>query len=236
MKPAIGFNRHLEMTWLTQTAAWAASGFRGAELKQHIDSLLAPAFSSQVAMDKTRNLLFGIWDTQTKSVPTRFSKQACELLLSYSEKSVVLHWGLLIAKYPFFYFVVTQLGRIARHDGVFFYSQLEQRVTEEYGDTSTIKRSMQFVVRTLINLDILSNPKTGTYQLRKPLTISSLELIAWLAEAVIYANNDKSRSLDKINNDAALFPFEVRFNENNLARATSLDLHHQASDIVVFVS
>lgn len=236
MKPAIGFNRHLEMTWLTQTAAWAASGLRGAELKQHIDSLLAPAFTSQVAMDKTRNLLFGIWDTQTKSVPTRFSQQACELLLSHSEKSLVLHWGLLIAKYPFFYFVVAQLGRIARHDGVFLYSQLEQRVTEEYGDTSTIKRSMQFVVRTLVNLEILSNPKTGMYQLRKPLTLSSPELIAWLAEAVIYANNEKSRSLERMNNEPALFPFDVVFNEGNLSNAPMLDLHHQASDTVVFVS
>ena len=236
MKPAIGFNRHLEMTWLTQTAAWAASGLRGAELKQHIDSLLAPAFTSQVAMDKTRNLLFGIWDTQTKSVPTRFSQQACELLLSHSEKSLVLHWGLLIAKYPFFYFVVAQLGRIARHDGVFLYSQLEQRVTEEYGDTSTIKRSMQFVVRTLVNLEILSNPKTGMYQLRKPLTLSSPELIAWLAEAVIYANNEKSRSLERMNNEPALFPFEVVFNEANLSHSSLLDLHHQASDTVVFVS
>lgn len=236
MKPTIGFNRHLEMTWLTQTATWAASGFKGAELKQHIDSLLAPAFTSQVAMDKTRNLLFSIWDTQAKSVPQRFSQQACELLLSHSEKSLVLHWGLLIAKYPFFYFVVTQLGRIARHDGVFLYSQLEQRVTEEYGDTSTIKRSMQFVVRTLVNLEILSNPKTGMYQLRKQLTLSSPELIAWLAEAVIYANNEKSRSLERMNNEPALFPFKAVFNEGNLSNAAMLDLHHQASDTVVFVS
>lgn len=236
MKPAIGFNRHLEMTWLTQTAAWAASGYQGAALKQHIDSLLAPAFTSQVAMEKTRNLLFGIWDTQTKTIPQRFQQQACQLLLSHSEHSLVLHWGLLIAKYPFFYFVVLQLGRIARHDGTFLYSQLEQRVTEEFGDTSTIKRSMQFVVRTLVNLEILSSPKTGLYQLRKPLVLASQELIAWLAEAVIHANNEKSRSLDRINNDPALFPFEVCFTESNLGGSANLDLHHQTTDSIVFVN
>ncbi|SHG84678.1 hypothetical protein SAMN05216361_3080 [Marisediminitalea aggregata] len=236
MKPAIGFNRHLEMAWLTQTATFAASEIKGAELKTRISSLLEPAFTSQVAMDKTRNLLFGIWNTQTKSVPERFQTKACQLLLSHSEQSLILHWGLMIAKYPFFYFVVGQIGRIARHDGVFVYSQLEQRVTEAHGDTSTIKRSMQFVVRTLMNLEVLSNPKTGMYQLRKPLIVHADELIAWLAEAVIHANDEKSRSLDKINNEPAFFPFEVVFNEGNLINATMLDLHHQASDTVVFVS
>ncbi|MCC5856374.1 MAG: hypothetical protein JJU10_11955 [Idiomarina sp.] len=236
MKPAIGFNRHLEMTWLTQTAAWAASGLTGAELKRHIDSLLAPAFTSKVAMDKTRNLLFGIWDPQSKSVPLRFQQQACQLLLNHSEHSLVLHWGLLMAKYPFFYFVAAQLGRIARHDGVFLYSQLEQRVTEEFGDTSTIKRSMQFVVRTLVNLEILSNPKTGMYQLRKPITLTAPDLIAWLAEAVIRANDEKSRSLDRMNNEPALFPFDVAFTEEVLSSTAILDLHTQSHDIVIFIS
>jgi hypothetical protein len=62
MKPIIGFNRHLEMDWLVQTASWSANGIHGQALKNKIDSLLAPSFDSKVAQDKTRNLLlaFGI--------------------------------------------------------------------------------------------------------------------------------------------------------------------------------
>ncbi|ODR87376.1 hypothetical protein [Shewanella xiamenensis] len=236
MKPIIGFNRHLEMNWLTQTAIWAAGGFDGVELKKHIDSLLAPSFSSQVAMDKTRNLLFGIWSSQSKASPQSFHDEACKLLLSHSEQSLVLHWGLLIARYPFFYSVVSQLGRMARHDRAFVYGQLEQRVADEYGDTSTIKRSMQFVIRTLTNLGLISNAKTGVYQLSKPITVTSPVLVAWLAQAIILANDDRSRSLERLNSDPAVFPFDLLFSENSLSQSACLELHHQASDTVVFLN
>ncbi|MGI2259418.1 hypothetical protein [Shewanella sp. GXUN23E] len=236
MKPSIGFNRHLELSWLTQTAIWAAGGLEGAELKKHIDSLLAPSFTSQVAMDKTRNLLFGIWNGQSKASPKEFHAQACNLLLRHSEHSLVIHWGLLIARYPFFYFVVSQLGRIARHDRLFVYSQLELRVTEEYGDTSTIKRSMQFVIRTLTNLGLISSAKTGVYQLARPVSLGSAELIAWLAQAIILANDDRSRSLDRLNSDPAYFPFDIIFSESCLASSPSIELLHQASDTIVFLN
>ena len=169
MKPIIGFNRHLEMDWLVQTASWSANGIHGQALKNKIDSLLAPSFDSKVAQDKTRNLLFGIWDSESKSVPKAFHSDACKLLIEHSEINIAIHWGMMLVKYPFFYNIVVQIGRMTKHEGLFIYNQLEQRITEIYGDTSTIKRCMQFVVRTLINLELLSNPKSGTYQLRKSL-------------------------------------------------------------------
>ena len=71
MKVSIGFNRHLESDWLAQTASWVANNIAGNELKQKIDELLTPAFSSQVAKDKTRNLLFGIWCKLPKHIPNK---------------------------------------------------------------------------------------------------------------------------------------------------------------------
>ncbi len=49
---------------------------------------------------------------------------------------------MMLSKYPFFAFVVGQIGKLTKLNDTFIYSQLEDRVTEQYGDTSTIKRSM----------------------------------------------------------------------------------------------
>ena len=89
MKPAIGFNRHLEMDWLVQTASWSANGVHGQALKNKIDVLLAPSFDSKVAQDKTRNLLFGIWDSESNSVPKAFHADACRLLIAPGVRIVV---------------------------------------------------------------------------------------------------------------------------------------------------
>jgi len=236
MKVSIGFNRHLESDWLAQTASWVANDIAGNELKQKIDELLTPAFSSQVAKDKTRNLLFGIWCKLPKHIPNSFQKDAAELLMENSELNLVFHWGMMLAKYPFFKSVVEQIGKLTKLNDTFIYSQLEQRITETYGDTSTIKRSMQFVVRTLMNLELLSNPKQGVYQLRKPISVSKPEIKAWLVEASIYSESVTSRSLNAINDETVWFPFNLYFDESDLSSNSRLEPHQQFSDTVVFVS
>lgn len=235
MKPLIGFNRHLELDWLIQSASWAANGYEEQELKSRIDNLLEPIFDSKVAREKTRNLLFGVWNPNSKSVPASFHKNACQLFLENSDLNIALHWGMIISKYPFFYYVASQIGRMAKYDNLFIYSQLELRVSENYGDTSTVKRCMQFVVRTLINIGVLANPKTGLYQLRKPLKITPPKLIAWVAEATIRANDSQSKSVEFISSDPAWFPFEINLNEETLSSSSLLDLHHQPSGAVAFI-
>lgn len=236
MKVSIGFNRHLESDWLAQTASWVANDIAGNELKEKIDALLTPAFTSQVAKDKTRNLLFGIWSKLPKHIPDSFQKDAANLLMENSELNLVFHWGMMLAKYPFFKSVVEQIGKLTKLNDTFIYSQLEQRITETYGDTSTIKRSMQFVVRTLMNLELLSNPKQGVYQLRKPISVSKPEIKAWLVEASIYSESVTSRSLNAINDETVWFPFNLYFDESDLSSNSRLEPHHQFSDTVIFIT
>ena len=94
---------------------------------------------------------------------------------------------------------------------------------------------MQFVVRTLINLELLSNPKSGTYQLRKSIVIKYDNVIAWLTEVSVRAQGNSSKSMSAIINDPAWFPFEINFNENKLSSNIRLDVHHQANDAIIFL-
>jgi len=235
VKVSIGFNRHLEPDWLAQTASWVANGIEGQALKERIDSMLEPAFTSKVAKDKTRNLLFGIWNKLPKHISERFQSRGANLLMEHSEKHLVFHWGMMLSKYPFFAFVVGQIGKLAKLNDTFIYSQLEGRVTEHYGDTSTIKRSMQFVVRTLMNLGVLKNTKQGVYELTQPLVIEHSEIKGWLVEAIMLSNQTSSQSLSSINDDTVWFPFEVFFDETAVHTNKELEPHIQSSDVIVFM-
>ncbi|HBC3410543.1 TPA: hypothetical protein KDY13_002795 [Vibrio parahaemolyticus] len=235
MKVSIGFNRHLEPDWLAQTAAWVANGIEGQELKDRIDSMLSPAFTSKVAKDKTRNLLFGIWNKLPKHISKEFQDAGARLLLEHSELHLAFHWGMMLAKYPFFAYVVSQIGRLIKLNDTFLYSQLEDRVTENFGDTSTIKRSMQFVVRTLMNMEVLQNPQQGVYKLNKPLSISESAVKGWLVEATMQTDNSSSRSLSSINDDPVWFPLDIYFDTNDVYGNSRLEAHLQSSDTIVFL-
>ncbi|MEC6898389.1 hypothetical protein [Photobacterium piscicola] len=235
MKISIGFNRHLEPDWLAQTASWVANGIEEQALKDRIDSMLESVFTSKVAKDKTRNLLFGIWNKLPKHIPGRFQSRGANLLMEYSEQHLVFHWGMMLAKYPFFSFVVAQIGKLTKLNDTFIYSQLEDRVTEQYGDTSTIKRSMQFVVRTLMNLEVLKNPKQGVYELNKAMSIVQPEIKGWLIEAIMLSNQSSSRSLSSINDDSVWFPFTLYFDASDVQSNRELEAHLQSSDTIVFL-
>jgi hypothetical protein len=235
VKVSIGFNRHLESDWLAQTASWVANGIENKELKDKIDSMLTPVFTSQVAKDKTRNLLFGIWSKLPKHISAQFQADGAKLLMDHSEIHLVFHWGMMLAKYPFFTFVIAQIGRLTKLNDSFVYSQLEQRVTENFGDTSTIKRSMQFVVRTLMNLQVLANPKQGVYQLQNPIKVEAAPIKAWLTEANILTDDSSSKSLTVINDDPVWFPFDLYFEANDLTHNSRLEVHHQSSDTIIFL-
>ena len=235
MKVSIGFNRHLEPDWLAQTASWVANGIEGQELKNRIDSMLEPAFTSKVAKDKTRNLLFGIWNKLPKHLSKEFQNSAASLLLEHSEQHLAFHWGMMLSKYPFFSFIVGQIGRLTKLNDTFIYSQLEGRVTEQYGDTSTIKRSMQFVVRTLMNLEVLTNSKQGVYQLKRPKQVDSSAVKGWLVEAILLAGSTSSRSLTNINDDPVWFPFDIFFETDDVQCNLRLEAHLQSSDTIVFL-
>lgn len=235
MKVSIGFNRHLEPDWLVQTASWVANGVNDQALKDRIDSMLEPAFTSQVAKDKTRNLLFGIWNKLPKHMTSCFQNKGAMLLMEHSELHLAFQWGMMLSKYPFFAFVVSQIGKLTKLNDTFIYSQLESRVTEQYGDTSTIKRSMQFVVRTLMNIEVLKNPKQGVYELNRPIKIENSEIKGWLIEAILLSNQSSSRSLSSINDDNVWFPFDVFFTHSDVQSNNQLEAHLQSSDIVVFI-
>ncbi|WP_434567668.1 hypothetical protein QFW85_26810 [Vibrio chagasii] len=235
MKVSIGFNRHLEPDWLAQTASWVANGIEGQALKDRIDSMLEPAFTSKVAKDKTRNLLFGIWNKLPKHISERFQSRGANLLMEHSEQHLVFHWGMMLSKYPFFSFVAGQIGKLTKLNDTFIYSQLEDRVTEQYGDTSTIKRSMQFVVRTLMNLEVLKNLKQGVYELNTAVSIEQPEVKGWLVEAIMRSNQSSSRSLSSINDDTVWFPFKLFFDLSDVQTNKELEAHLQSSDTVVFL-
>ncbi|EOG1984943.1 TPA: hypothetical protein ACK1SE_003550 [Proteus mirabilis] len=142
---------------------------------------------------------------------------------------------MMLVKYPFFYKIVVQIGRMIKHEGLFIYNQLEQRITDSNGDnTSTIKHCKQFVVRTLINLELLSNPKSGAYQLRKSIVINHDNVIAWLAQVSVRAQENSSKSMPAIINDPVWFPLDINLNENILSSNIRLDIHHQANDSAIF--
>lgn len=88
--------------------------------------------------------------------------------------------------------------------------QLQRRVCEAFGQRDTVKYAVTRVVRSLVDWDCLKQQKkTGSYSMVPLFRIHEPELTSWLLEAILISRNQSSMSLDQVESNPILFPFDL---------------------------
>ena len=208
--PQIGFDRHLELTWLDEVAAWSRAGLPETEIAENFERLLASIDQSDVANRKNRTVLRGVWLKVPPGIES-FHTAALDLLDSAPEPSrLAVHYGRCMVAYPFFAFVAGQVGRLASLQADVYARDIYRRSAEHYGDRARVRRSTQHVISTLVAWHVLDRVGTGHYLPAPATTIDSVPLVAWLLEADLRSSNQNSCELASLYGHPVLFPFALR--------------------------
>ena len=209
----VGIDRLVRLVWLEKTAALVLAGNRAQDLKAILQEDLQEAFVSSKAevrgsLDKTITILMKVWLT----VPAELSQlQAAglELLKTTSEhKQLALHWGMLMAGYPFWAAVAAQSGRLLKLQGTVAAAQVQRRVREQYGERETVARRVRYVLRSFLDWGVLKETgEKGVYELGPALQLDEPQLIAWLIQALLQAKENGAATLRELTDSPSLFPF-----------------------------
>ena len=121
-----------------------------------------------------------------------------------------IHWGMIMAAYPFWGKVAAEVGRLLRLQGVVGTAQVRRRLIEHYGDREVVARATQTVLRSYVDWGVLKETsEKGIYAAGPSFVIDQVEVIAWLAEAFLHAHPDGSVPLRTILDSTSLFPFRL---------------------------
>ncbi|EJS8736406.1 hypothetical protein MU083_005006, partial [Escherichia coli] len=104
---------------------------------------------------KARNLLTSVWTQPVDQYIKNFFDKGIELHKDAESFSLPIHWGMLIARKPFFAEVARFIGRQARLNNTFTYAQAFRRMSMLYGETEATSRALSAVLRTVMELGIL---------------------------------------------------------------------------------
>jgi hypothetical protein len=196
--------------------------------------------------NKTISILRKVWVTTPEElIPLRndglsfLSTQSSSLTPHHL--SIAIHWGMVMAVYPFWSCVATQTGRLLRLQGFAAAAHVQRRVREQYGERETVSRAARRVLRSYLDWGVLQETgKQGVYSAAKPLPVEEAQAIAWLAEAALHSRGNGSASLGEILESPAFFPFQIApIHPSLLATASSrLDVLRQGLDetLVMFRS
>ena len=239
----IGLDRHVRLEWLEKVSSLVIAENDSVSIKSILQSDLQGAFRStntdvRGSIDKTITVLLKIWLT----IPSELSSlhlDGLELLKSLPQQDhLAIHWGMVMAVYPFWSGVAIQVGRLLRLQGSVAVAQVQRRVCEQYGERETVSRRARYTIRSYLDWGVLQETGAkGIYSGGTTLAVDDSRLIAWLAEASLHARANGSAPLKDLIDSPSLFPFRIKpvHAESLVAASSRLDLlrHGLDDDLVM---
>ncbi len=211
----IGFSQRVRLEWLDATANLILAGNDRRAIDASLQALLADKVSvggqaTRGNREKTITVLMKTWlDVPQGLGPLR--DEGLELLRGLGgDDRIAVHWGMVLAAYPFWGAVAMHTGRLLRLQGSAEAKQVQQRIRERYGERPTVERATRRVLRTFIDWGVLNDTATkGLYVQGRRNTVQHPECIAWLAEAVLTARSSGAATARDLLASPTLFPFRL---------------------------
>jgi hypothetical protein len=212
----IGFSQRVRLEWLEQTANLVLAE----NDKRAVNDALQELLKDKVSVDgsaergtreKIITILLRVWlSTPSELEPLRIT--GLELLKRFPRvQRVAVHWGMVMAVYPFWADVATQTGRLLKLQGSAAAAHIQRRVREQYGERETVSRATRRVLRSYVDWGVLSESGVkGVYNPGTYLVIDDPLLIAWLVEASLHARLNGSAPLKDMVTSPSLFPFRLK--------------------------
>jgi len=239
----IGFSQRVRLEWLEQTANLVLAGNDKASVNHALQDLLKDKVSvggqaKRGNREKIITILLKVWLT----APTELESLrigGLELLKRVSRSDhLAVHWGMIMAAYPFWSSVATQVGRLLRLQGSAAVAHVQRRVREQYGERETVSRAARRVLRSYLDWGVLQVTDTkGVYSAGPTLTVDDTLLIFWLVEASLHARVSGSAPLKDLIDSPNFFPFRIKpiHAESLVASSSRLDIlrHGLDEDLVM---
>lgn len=211
----IGVDRLIRLEWLERTAKLAMMEDDPAKItevmRSHIqDEFTITGSSLRSSIDKTLTILKKIW-VQPHDSLLSLRDSGLELLRSVNKgEGVAVHWGMMMAAYPFWGSVAASVGRLLSLQDRVSGLDVQRRLREKYGDREIVSRCTKIMLNSYSDWGVLARgKKKSIYFKSRKYSLNKPELIAWLLAAYLYSIPDGKQDLPSAMNSTSLFPFSL---------------------------
>jgi hypothetical protein len=231
---AIGIKQAIRFEWMQKVVSNLLAGMDPKTIRMELHDYLSDRqgdgsrkIRGSTSRSQVVNILMGIWGVPNPElIPLR--EKGFKSLKMNPADSLVVHWALISAAYPFWVNVAKQIGRLFSLQNSVSQRQIVNRLKEIYGDRETISRYTRCVIRSFINWGVLKDSEIrGVYWKTDPIAISDLGLLTLLVESLLHTSQDLQGNLSQILNHPSLFPFALP-----VVNGGSLSRHSERIDVV----
>lgn len=231
----IGLDRPLRLEWLDAAAAQLARGASDQEAREHVWRLLDGVVAGetpQSARGKTMTVLSRVWITVPESRKALRQRAIQRIESAMPEERIATHWALTAAAYPLFFDVTTIIGKTIRLHETVSLARITRRITESWGDRSTLRPAIQRVVRMLVAWGtLIEDAKPGDFRAADSHRISA-PFAELLVESLLH-NTGGSFRISDLQTHPSLFPFRLHLSAVDLKDARRYVIDHVGDEEMI---
>ena len=209
----IGFDRTIAAEWLDAAVARVMTGEPPDATRKYLWEFLEgvePGTTNNSSRGKTLTVLTRIWVSVPKQAEP-LKRQALKCVTSASgEKRIGIHWAMVAGTHPFFFDVAMHVGKLIKLHGLANRSQIKRRMTETWGDRSTLERTIQHVLRSMAQWGLLRAGEEDGSIIGPIQRISLGDEVSQLLLQAVLLGHGKGLPFSHLIDHAALFPFAVQ--------------------------
>jgi len=212
----IGFSQPIKQAWLDFTVQRKLEGKSHTEIRAALNDFLSDQVSvGSTSRNSNRQKVISILSKIWLKVPQPIKSFRDEGLALFKrlpeDRHVAVHWGMVMAVYPFFATAAENVGRLLRLQQYVSAAQLQKRLREKMGERDTVSAAARKLMRCWVQWEVLKDTgRRGIYAATGTHTISDAQLSSWLLESALIASKGQSAVLDNlVNYTPTLFPFSL---------------------------
>lgn len=214
MAKMVGLSRNLKLQWLNKVVELVLERHTEQEIKDQLNEYLSFEIESPTNIRKTREILMNIW-VYDNALSNKIKAPAQELIKSYPEYDLVIHWCMMMAAYPVFVDMCKLIGKMSEFQDEITLTQLKQKLFDEWGERTTLFHSIDKLVATLKAFDVMVCDKPGKYHVKKH-RVSNPKIVAFMVFAMMLVDDSGYYTFTDINSSTYLFPFEYKMEKETL--------------------
>jgi hypothetical protein len=205
----IGFSRFIKKTWLDGAALSLRETENQDDAREYLERWLIGEDLGKEAKRKTIDVLTRIW-IRVPDDQLDFREKGKKLYFELKNpERIYVHWGLMLIAYPIFHDVASTIGRLLSLQGKFTAGQIKRGIIKEWGDRTTLTRSVERILQSMIDWDIIKkNAKTKEYNNTKKIKTENAKLKLWITEAILRSGEKQAFSIHELERHPSIFPFE----------------------------
>ena len=209
----VGIKQVIRLEWMDRCLSLLLSGMSATEIRKDLIDYLADKKQSGGTGERGADAakmavnMLSVWRNPSEDLRD-YRDSLLKLAKGVSQGQwIALHWSIMIANYPFWYNVATQVGRVLNLQDAVTSQQIYGRIAEVYGDRETVQRYSRYTMRSFIAWGVLEDTEIkGRYKKSDPMALTDPRLIAMLFEAMLISTPEHKAPLRSLLASPALFP------------------------------